>query len=359
MPRRLTDRPSPRAPRRSPALGLVPAILALAALAALAVGGGGCPRADGPRVVVYASLDAMFSRPILETFERRTGIRVDLVTDQEAQKTTGLMNRLLQMKDRPEADVFWNNEAMRSIVLRRRGLLVPYDPPTARDIPARYRGAHGAWVGFAARARVLLYHTGRVAPTEAPTSIFELTEPRWKGRVAIANPLFGTTSTHVAALYAVIGAERTEAWLRGLKANGCRIVAGNAMARNLVAEGEIDCCLTDTDDANVALEKGKPVRMVYPDQEGIGTLVLPNSAVQIRGGPHPEAARRLIDFLTSPEVEARLARGPSAQIPLRPGVAPHSPAFDLRRIRAMDVDLEKAADRLDESTKFVQETFLR
>ena len=87
-----------------------------------------------------------------------------------------------------------------------------------------------------------------------------------------------------------------------------------------VAAGQLAFGLTDTDDAIEEVENGRPVAIVYPDQgEGqIGTLVIPNTLAIIKGSPNPEAARRLVDYLLSPAVEAKLAQGPSAQIPLHP-----------------------------------------
>ncbi|MBI4613514.1 MAG: extracellular solute-binding protein [Planctomycetes bacterium] len=318
----------------------------------------GCDTSQ-PEVTVYVSLDEMFSRPVLERFEAESGIRVLAKTDPEASKTVGLVNKLLAMKDRPEADVYWNNEPLRALVLKRAGLLEPIEPPDAADIPAIFRDPDGSWFGIAARARVILYNTELVAESEAPRSLWDFTRPEWKGRFAIADPLFGSTSTHVAALCATIGVEATEALLAAWKENGAVVVAGNSVARNMVMEGQIAACLTDTDDANEAIELGKPVRMVYPDQDGIGTLVFPNTILLIRGGPNPENGRKLVEFLAGREVESELARSRSAQMPVREGIPPHGPEFDLSRIRAMEVDYEKAAALLERSGAFVEGLFHR
>jgi iron(III) transport system substrate-binding protein len=318
--------------------------------------GDGAPRQE---VVAYVSLDEMFSKPILEDFEKSTGIKVVYVADQEAQKTTGLMNKLIQMKDRPEADIFWNNETMRSVVLKEKGVLEKYVPSTAADLPERHKDPEGYWVGFAARARVILYNTNMVKEAEAPRSIYDFLKPEWKGRFTIANPMFGTTSTHFAALYAALGPDKAEELLRGLKQNGCQVSPGNAMARNMVMDGQIDACLTDTDDANGALLQGKPVKMVFPDQDGIGALVIPNSVVLIKGGPNPANAKKLIDYIASRQVEARLAKIKSAQMPLRAGIEPYSPLFDLSKVKTMEVDIHKAASMLDRSNRFIEEVFNR
>ena len=216
-------------------------------------------------------------------------------------------------------------------------------------------------MGFAARARVILYNTKLMDADEAPGSLFDLTEPRYRGKVVLANRLFGTTATHVAALFAHLGAERAKEFLLALKENEVRIVSGNAMARNQVMRGEIPICLTDTDDANGAFLKGAPVAMVYADQgeDEIGTLVIPNTVALVRGAPHPEAGKKLIDYLASAEVEQRLARSNAAQMPLRPGIAPHGSRFDFTAIKAMKVDWKSVAEMAEESAAFVRGVFLR
>ena len=156
--------------------------------------------------------------------------------------------------------------------------------------------------------------------SEAPRSVFDLADPRWKGQVAIADPRFGSTSFHVAALYAELGDQRMDDFFGRLKANDVKIVDGNSVVRDMVARGEVSVGLTDTDDVNVALEARQPVAMVLPDRDGIGVPVMPNMVSLIANAPHPDEARRLIDYLLSPDVERALAESEAVQIPLHSGV---------------------------------------
>ena len=329
-----------------------------AALAAALCGAMLCARADDV-VVVYAAHDEMYSGPILDAFEEQTGIEVKAAYDVEASKTTGLVNRLIAEKDHPRADVFWNNEAAQTIVLQRKGVLIPYVSPAAKTIPPAFKDPEGHWTGFAARARVLIYNTDLVS--EPPTSVFNLTDERWRGQAGIALPLFGTTAMHAAALFATLGEERAKAYFQALKANDVQIVSGNATCRDMVAQGELKVGLTDTDDANGAVLDGRPARWLFPDQgEGqLGTLVIPNSVCLIRGAPHPDQGRKLIDFLLSPEIEARLARGRSMQMPLHPGVDVPKNVPKLEDIRPMDVDFYEVSAQMTKTAKFIQETFAR
>ncbi len=310
-------------------------------------------------VVVYTSLDQVFSEPILQGFEKETGISVKPVYDVEATKTTGLVNRLIAEKNNPQADVFWNSEVGRTLVLKDKGVLTTYHSPSSSDIPAQFKDEDGYWTGFAARARVLIYNTELLKPEELPGSIFDLTKPSWNKRVALGYPLFGTTATHVAALFALLGEERTEAYLKALNKNNVLIVDGNSVSRDVVVQGEVAVGFTDTDDVNVAIQAGKPVSMIFPDKEGIGTLLIPNTVSLIKNAPHAGEGKKLIDYLLSRKVESMLAFSNSMQIPVRQGVRrpSHVPAYD--SIRAMQVDYQKIADNLERSARFCHSLFTR
>lgn len=318
-----------------------------------------CSKTPPNEVVVYTALDEVFSGPILKEFEQATGIKVKMLTDTEASKTVGLAMRLVEEKDHPQADVFWNNEIGWTLVLKQKGILAAYSVESAKDIPARYKDPAGFWTGFAARARVILYNTNLLKEEEAPKSILELIKLEYKGKVAIARPVFGTTATHAAALFAALGETDAKKFFMDLKANDCKVTAGNMMSAKMVANGEIAVCLTDTDDANEMLLDNKPVKIVYPDQAGAGALVLPNSIGLIKGGPNPDNGKKLIEYILSAQTEQALAKLPSAQMPLRPNLEPYSPLFDLSKIKVMEIDYNKLADWLEPAKKFIYDEFLK
>src|SRR6266536_237016 len=302
-------------------------------------------------VTIYVSTDRVFSEPILKSYEQKTGVKVNAVYDTEETKSTGLANRLLAEKNNPQADVFWSNEPVRTLVLKKRGVLAAYKSPSAVGIPDVFKDPEGFWTGFSARSRVIVYNTKLVKLEDAPKSVLDLTDPKWKGQVAIADPRFGTTSFHVAALYAELGDERADEFFRKLKANDVKIVSANSVVRDMAARGEVKVGLTDTDDVNVALEDKQPVAMVFPDRDGMGVPVMPNMVSLIAGVPHPEAGRKLIDYLLSPEVERGLAQSEAVQIPLHEGVEPPKNIPPIKSFKPMTLDYSKAADRLDDVTR--------
>jgi len=317
-------------------------VLGFAAVASTLAGCGGPTALPAGEVVVYSSVDQDGSEPILAQFERETGIRVLARYDTESTKTVSLVERIRAEAARPAADVFWSNEVFHTILLARQGLLDSYKSDATAAWPAGLADAQGRWYGFALRARVVAYHTGRVSAAEAPARIEDLMDAKWRGRIAMASPESGTTGGHVACWFAWYGQERAEQILAGLKANDVRLAAGNSVAVRLVASGVADVCLTDTDDVYAAQRNGWPVAMKLVRHGDGGALAIPNTAAMIKGGPHPEQARRLMAFLLGEEIERTLARSDSHNTPVHTSVAKEFPDYALPD--RLPVDYEKAAD---------------
>jgi iron(III) transport system substrate-binding protein len=314
--------------------------LLLVAIVAL----GAC-KGSSREVVVYTSVDQPISEPVFRDFEKTSGIAVRTVFDTEETKSTGVLNRLIAESGNPQADVFWSGDPVRAALLAKRGLAQSYVAENAAGIPPEFKASDGAWTGFAARARVLIVNKNLVK-TDLPSSVRDLADPRWKDRASMANPLFGTTTMHMAALFTKWGDDKTREFLNQLKANGVRIASSNGEVKRLVASGEVAFGLADTDDADEAIKDGAPVSVVYPDQDGLGTLVMPTATVLINKAPHREPGQQLINYLLSADVERRLAET-AAHIPLRPGVETPPDVRSVSHIRAMQVDYAKVAADMD------------
>jgi iron(III) transport system substrate-binding protein len=311
-----------------------------------------------PEVVVYTALDQEFSESIFDDFTRQSGIVVRPKYDTESTKTVGLVQAIVAERERPRCDLFWNNEILNTLRLERQGLLRPYRSAAAGNYPASAQSPEGLWYGFAARARVLVVNTNRLGEERWPKSIRDLTDLQWYEQCGIAKPLFGTTATHAACLFAAWGDEDAREFFAGVKRNA-RIMSGNKQVAQAVASGTLMFGLTDTDDAVVEIERGMPVAIIYPDQgDGqVGTLFIPNTLALIQGSPHPREAEKLLDYLLSSDVERKLADGPSAQIPLAAGV-PASPRVKTPgEVRAMKVDWQAAAAKWDAAAEFLTKEF--
>ncbi len=330
----------------------------LALLVGLTILATGCLRSHPREVVVYTALDGEFSEPILRQFEQESGVVVRAQYDVESTKTVGLVTRILAEKSQPRCDVFWNNEILHTLRLERQGLLEVFVTPAAKSFPANYRSPLGRWYGLAARARVLIVNTQLVPADQRPDSIDDLLDPQWRGKVGIAKPLFGTTATHAAVLFAELGTQQAQEFFRRLK-DQAHVLSGNKQVARSVAEGKLAFGLTDTDDAVIELESGYPVAIVFPDQgDGqLGTLFIPNTLCIIRHGPHPAAARQLVEFLLQPSVEQQLAAGPSAQFPVNRAVTERSRVAPAEPVRWAEVDFRAAAERWEEASGWLRDQF--
>lgn len=350
---------------RATARGIILSLILCVASAARA-------ETPGP-VTIYCSADEAIARPILAEFTKQTGIEVRPLFDTEAGKTTGLVHRLLAEKGRPRADVWWSSEIFGTIQLADAGVLAAYAPESAKDIPSEFRDPSSKWAAFGLRGRVLAYNPEKTSKDKLPKSWAELARPEYKGRVALANPLYGTTRGHMAAMNLLWGEDEFKRYVAGLKANGVRIADGNSQSVMMVARGDVEFGATDTDDVIAAIARGDKVETCFPAMDApggqvmAGTLWIPNSVAVVAGGPNLEGAKKLADYLASGGVELKLSISESANLPVR-GASRHDaidragPEF-ARMVDAFKaagaVDYRAAAARLRATDSIVKEALLR
>ena len=332
----------------------MPKWIPLVLILLLAVVVNSCRSASSNTVVVYVSEDQVFSEPILRDFERETGITVKSVFDTEESKSTGVTNRLIAEKNNPQADVYWANEPVRADALKQRGVSTPYLSASAEGIADQFKDPDHYWTGFSARARLLLINA---RSTIKPAGVMAYTDPSANGRAAIANPLFGATTDYVAALFTMWGDERAGTFMNDMKKNGVKVTTSNGESADFVATGQVDFSLVDSDDAVNRKKQGKPVEIVYPDQDpnGLGVLILPNAVALIKGSPHAENGKQLIDYLLSKSTEHKLAFADCAQIPLHSGVETPPEVRRIEEIKAMRVGYADLARKMEEIQPFLKE----
>ncbi|MCH7704429.1 MAG: extracellular solute-binding protein [Planctomycetes bacterium] len=340
--------------------------VSVAWLATIGLGGAsvarlaGCKRAnpgdESASVRLYYSVDEGFARAVLERFTSETGIKIAAIPDSEAGKTTGLVNRIRAEANRPHADVFWSSELFNTMLLAREGMFEPYDPPTAADVPARFKDEGRRWTATALRGRVIAFDPSRMGDTPIPTTWEQLAEADIAPHVAFANPLFGTTRGHVAAMFAAWGKERGRAFLTGLRGNGALMVDGNSAAVRAVIAGRAKIAMTDTDDVWVAQGSGAILTARYLDMGDGGTLLIPCSVALIKGGSNAAAARKLVDYLVSADVERALALSDSRNVPVR---EPLRRELDVTLPPATSIPFDEIADAMDESAAAVREILIR
>lgn len=317
----------------------------------------GCQSQSGPVVTIYCAHDRAHAEQVLDLFEKETGIRVEAIFDTEASKTVGLAERLRAEKQRPRCDVHWSNEPLRSVRLANEGIYRSLPRDFAPGIDARWRDPQNRWCGFAGRVRALALDPQSPAGQNPPTSVRDLVDGRWRGKVALADPRLGTTGTHMAILKWSWGADEFGAWLQGLKENEIRIAASNSATRDRVITGEVWIGLTDTDDIEVVRRRGIDLGEGFTADDGV--ILLPNVVGLIAGSPHPEEAEVLARWLLSPRVEEMLAASSSRQVPLGTGATVGPGGLNLDSLGSiMTIDWNAAAETLPGAIKDVERALL-
>ena len=331
-------------------------VLSLAAFCTAALIG--CEKSAAPAVVtLYCSVDEPFAREVVAAFEKQTGIRVNLKTDTEAGKTTGLVRRIEAERAHPQADVFWSSELFNTIKMAGDGLLAEYRPP-AEGIPDRYKDPAGKWTAFGLRARVLGCNTQKLKQQDVPDEVAghrRCALGRATGRLPTrdsARPA-GTSRPCTRS-----GARRsTSASSTPSRRRSAGVCSTATRPRpGWSASGELLICATDTDDVYARQERKEPIDLVYPDMGDGGTLLIPNSVGLIAGAPHPETARKLIDFLCSEQTEGMLARSESRNIPVRESLRAK---LKMEMPPSSKVDFQKVTDNMERAIQLAGERLVK
>jgi iron(III) transport system substrate-binding protein len=272
-------------------------------------------------LVVFSARKEELIRPVVEAFERETGIKPTLLTG----KAGELARRIELEQNDAKGDVFVGTTAGVTEQLREKGLLLSYRSPYAKEVPSEFRAPDHTWIGITGRVRVIIYNKSLVPPDQAPRSFFELTDPKWKNKVTIASMGERTTVGHLAAIMVVKGEEFTKAFVQKLKENGLKVLNNNTDVRKAVARGEYAIGITNHYYYMLQLQEDpkSPIGIVYPDQglSEMGSPVFSITAAIIKGAKHADAAKRFLDFLLQPKGARLLVEG-EFEIPLTTAIRP-------------------------------------
>ena len=341
-------------PAASPTSSAKPATPASAVMPPTAVPGGATPVPSAPllekELVIYSSRRESLMEPTVEAFRKKTGVKVSVKSGGSAEL------RLLigQEGGASKADIFYTTDYVDAELLRRKGLLAPFQSTLTEGIPAEFKAPDGAWTGVIGRSRNIMVNTTLVKPADYPASVFDLADPKWKGRIAITRLTDGTP-VWLASLILLKGEEATTAFLTTLfKTNGMKVLNGGANVADAVTQGEFAAGFVNHYYFVPKKRAGAPVDLIYPDEApgGIGTMVIPLTVAALKSAPHPNAARAFIDFVLSPEGAAPMMTQ-EGEFPLRSGIPLGDHGADgvrtidkIRRPAPFDIDkLLAARDR--------------
>lgn len=272
----------------------------------------------GGVLIVYSSRKEALMEPLVQAFERATGVEVTLKSGAPGE----LALLIEQEKGNPRGDVFFTTDAAGAEMLREKGLLQPYQSPNAAQVPEEFKATDGSWIGVIGRSRNIMFNTSLMNEAEAPKSVFDLTQPRFKDRLAMASIREGGVRLWLASLLLEKGEEPTKKLIDDLKANGLKVLANHSEVADAVARGEIAVGLLNHYYYVPKANAGAPVALIYPDQGAseIGTLVTPLGISILKGARNGPQARAFVDFALSPAGQAPLTTQ-EQEFPLVPGVS--------------------------------------
>ena len=268
-------------------------------------------------LVIYSARREALMMPTVEAFQKKTGVKVSVKSGGSAE----LRELVAQEGTATKADIYFTTDWVDAELLRRKNLLAPHVSPLTEGVPAEFRAADGAWTGVIARSRNIMVNTTLVKREEYPTSVFDLTDPKWKGRVAVSSLRDGVP-IWLASLILLKGEAETVAYIETMiKKNQMKVLSGGSDVANAVSQGEFAVGLVNHYYYVPKRRDGAPVDLIYPDQGAgqIGTLVIPLAVAATKHAPRPNVAKAFIDFVLTSEGAAPMMTM-EGEMPLRPDV---------------------------------------
>lgn len=309
-------------------------------IAALTLGACG-GSSSSSELTVYSGRAKPLAGPLLDRFQDQTGIKLNIRYGDTAEMAATIRE---EGKNSP-ADVFFSQDAGALGALQGEGLLDALRPKTLERVPARFRSTTGRWVGVSGRARVIAYDKRVLREADVPDSVFDLTDPRWRGKVAWA-PTNGSFQAFVSGMRKLVGDARTEQWLRDMKDNGTKAYDNNVLARDAIAAGEVQLAVTNhyyVLESRAEDGADYPVDISFVDGKDPGALINVTGVGILETSDKKAEAQQLVDFLLAPASQAYFAEK-TFEYPLVPGTRGPSGVPALDAIEHPDIDLSDLDD---------------
>ncbi|MBA2373643.1 MAG: iron ABC transporter substrate-binding protein [Chloroflexi bacterium] len=292
-------------------------------------------------LTIYSGRSEELVGPLIERFRVETGLDVQV----KYGSTSEIAATILEEGDASPADVFLAQDAGALGAVAKEGRFVSL-PTTALDlVEARFRADDGLWVGVTGRARVAAYDTRVLSVADLPASIFDLTDPKWKGRVGWA-PTNGSFQAFVTALRVLRGDADAKAWLEAMQANEPKVYEGNDAIIAAIAAGDVEIGLVNHYYAlRQIAEQGEsfPVRNHYFAAGDPGALVNVSGVGILATSKNPTAAQAFVEYLLGSEGQTYFAETES-EYPLVAGISLGANVKPLDEVGSPEIDLSDLDD---------------
>ncbi|HLU53161.1 MAG TPA: iron ABC transporter substrate-binding protein [Acidimicrobiia bacterium] len=308
---------------------------------------------SGGALTLYSGRNERFVQPVVDAFTEETGIEVEVRYAGTGELATTIMTE----GDSSPADVFWAQDPAFIGGLAKEGYLTELPEDVLSLVPERFADTEGRWVGITARARVFVYNTDLVSRDELPADIWELTDPKWKGRLGVA-PTNGSFVAFVTGMVLSEGEERTREWLEGIADNEPQIFDGNGPIVDAVVAGDLDAGLVNHYyllQRVAELGEVPAVNHFFSDGDP-GGLVMATGAGILASSDQPEQAAELLRYLLSEESQAHFLE--LFEYPLVEGIGTPEGQLPLDQLPTLDISLTDTADTLDPALALIAESGL-
>ena len=293
---------------------------------------------DPGELTIYSGRGESLVGPIIERFEELTGIDVRV----RYAGTAELAVAILEEGDRSPADIYYAQDAGALAALAENGVLTQLPGDIVSSVAAEFADASGRWVATSGRARVLIISPDRVP--NPPTSVFDLVNPEWRGRVGWA-PTNGSFQAFVTAMRQIHGEEATEEWLRGMIANDVRVYPKNSPQVQAVHDGELDIGLVNHYYLirQTSVDSNWHGVSHFTDPGEAGALINIAGVALLNASDNDNNALRFIRFLLSEEAQTYF-REQTFEYPVAAGVAAWPTLVPLDELNPPSLALTSLAD---------------
>jgi iron(III) transport system substrate-binding protein len=292
---------------------------------------------SGGTLTLYNAQHESLTQAWVDDFTAKTGITVNIRSGKDFE----LANLLVQEGSSSPADVFITENSPAMVVVQKAGLFAPIAPATLAQVPSQFASPDGSWLGMAARSTVLVYNKDKLASGSLPTSIMDLADPAWKGKVGIASA-GADFQAIVSAVLSTKGEAATKDWLKGLKSNA-KVYQGNGAVMKAVNSGEIDAGVIYhyywfKDQAESGANSNN-TSLLFFQNEDPGAFVSVSGAGVVKSSKHPAEAQKLVEYLTGKDGQKVLADSDALEYTIGSDVPANSKLKPFSELDPPNVDL--------------------
>ncbi len=297
---------------------------------------------SGDAIVVYSGRNEELVGPLFKEFTAETGIPVEVRYGDTAE----LAAQIIEEGSASPADLYFGQDAGALGALDAAGQCAVLPAGITETVPAMYRSVDNTWTGVTGRARVIAYDSSQVSADEVPTSVFELTDPKWKGQVAFA-PTNGSFQAFVTAMRVAAGDDATREWLQGMIDNDAQLFEKNGLIRDAVDAGQVQLGLINHyywhQKASEVGDDAMNVQLAYTAAGDPGTLVNVAGACVIAPSDNQAGAGALLTWMLSDDIQQWFVEN-TFEYPLTPGVAGPAGVPPIDDVQGPDIPLAELED---------------